>query len=286
MLNAFTVDLEDWYQGLEIGSDSWSGFESRIERSAEDLLSMLDASRVTATFFVLGHLTEKHPQLIKSIAKQGHEIGSHGLSHQFLYKLTPAQLAEELKRSKSALEGLTGQEVVSFRAPFFSVTKESLWALEVLAKSGYKYDSSIFPVHNYRYGIPRAPRVPFQIRFSDDSRLIEFPISVLRIGGFNFPCGGGAYFRIFPYSVTRFCFYQLNNAGIPAVYYIHPWEIDPLHPRVPLPRRVALTHYFNLKSTKKRLENLLLDFRFTTLRDACQNVGKSPVLFPQDLAQL
>jgi polysaccharide deacetylase family protein (PEP-CTERM system associated) len=169
-----------------------------------------------------------------------------------------------MTRSIRVLEDLTGAPVLGHRAPFFSITRESLWALDVLGELGVRYDSSVFPVVNYRYGIPDAPRWPYDVG-QDGRRLVEFPISTVRVLGRNLPVAGGAYFRIYPYRLTRWAFRSINRQGRPAVFYLHPWEIDPDHPRIPLPRRVALTHYFNLRATEGRLCRLLRDFRFAPM---------------------
>jgi len=284
VLNAFTVDLEDWYQGLEIDSSAWQGFESRLEQSTKTLLNLLEQHQVKATFFVLGRVAEQHPDLIKQIASAGHEIGCHGYSHQFLYKLSPAELRAELKKSKDLLAELSNQEVVSFRAPFFSVTKNSLWALQILKEEGFRYDSSIFPVHNYRYGLPSAPRTPFQISLNDNNTLKEYPISTIKMLKLNFPFSGGAYFRLFPWWLTRKCIYKLNQQNIPVIFYIHPWELDPDHPRVKLPKRISLTHYARLSSTYKKLVKLLKHFKFTTLKELAEREEQGPSLLPEELA--
>lgn len=284
MMNAFTVDLEDWYQGLEIDHSEWNRFESRVERSTDRLLELLDKFRVKATFFVLGYVAEQHPQLVKKIASQGHEIGSHCYSHRFIYNLSPFQFREELQRSKKMLEGLSDQQVLSFRAPFFSVTKNSLWALQILKEEGFRYDSSIFPVHNYRYGLPSAPRTPFQISINGNNTLQEYPISTIKMGKVNFPFSGGAYFRLFPYRFTQYCINRLNRRKVPVIFYIHPWELDPDHPRVKLPKRISLTHYARLSSTYKKLVKLLKDFKFTTLKELAEREEQGPSLLPEELA--
>jgi len=284
MLNAFTIDLEDWYQGLEIDYTNWSRFESRIERSTDSLLELLDKFRVKATFFILGYVAEQHPQLIKKIASQGHEIGSHGFSHRFIYNLSPSQFREELQRSRKILEELSNQKVVSFRAPFFSITKSSIWALSVLGEEGFLYDSSVFPIRNYRYGLPSAPSTPFKIELNGNSSLAEYPISTIKMFKLNFPFSGGAYFRLFPWWLTRKCIYKLNQQNIPVIFYIHPWELDPGQPKLKLPKRISLTHYANLKTTHKKLAKLLSDFRFTTLRGLAKHDQKSPSLLPEELA--
>jgi polysaccharide deacetylase family protein (PEP-CTERM system associated) len=262
--NALTIDFEDWYQGIEIPSTRWDGFEDRIEASGRRVLAELDRAGVRATFFVLGLVAERHPGLVREIAAAGHEIATHGWSHTLVYKMTPEAFREELVRSIDLLAGLSGQPIRGHRAPFFSVTRESLWALDILADVGIRYDSSVFPVLNYRYGIEGAPRWPYAVD-TPKGRLTEFPITTLRWAGRNLPIAGGAYFRIFPYAVTWSAFRSINRAGQAAVFYLHPWELDPDHPRIPLPRRISLTHYVNLRATTGRLRRLLKDFRFAPM---------------------
>ena len=264
--NALTIDFEDWYQGLEIPVDQWDRFEDRIEFSGRRVLELLDANGVRATFFVLGHVAERHPALVREIAQAGHEVGTHGYSHTLIYNQTPAVFRDELRRAVRAVEDAAAVRVLGHRAPFFSITKRSLWALDVLEELGIRYDSSIFPVHNYRYGISDAPRWPYELKASPP-HMREFPISTWRVFGQNVPIAGGAYFRILPYVVTRAGLRSINRSGHPAVFYIHPWEFDPKHPRLPLPRRIAATHYFNLRSTEKRFQALLRDFRFAPMRE-------------------
>jgi polysaccharide deacetylase family protein (PEP-CTERM system associated) len=264
--NAFSIDFEDWYQGLEIPCADWGQFEDRIGRSGRELLEMLAAAGVRATFFVLGYVTERHPGLVREIQAAGHEIGTHGFSHALVYRQSPSLFREELTRSVRALEDLTGQAVLGHRAPFFSITKESLWALDILRELGLRYDSSIFPVKNYRYGIEDAPRWPHPLE-GPGRPMLEFPISTWRVLGLNVPVAGGAYFRIYPYLFTKWTLEAVARSGRPFVFYLHPWEIDPDHPRIALPRRIAATHYFNLGATRGRLARLLRDFRFAPLRE-------------------
>jgi polysaccharide deacetylase family protein (PEP-CTERM system associated) len=265
--NALTIDFEDWYQGLEIPHSDWDRFEDRIGRSGRLLLSLLDDARARATFFVLGYVAERHPQLIREIRASGHEIATHGYSHTLVYTQTPAVFKQELTRSVRALEDITGEGVMGHRAPFFSITRESLWALDVLRELGLRYDSSIFPVHNYRYGIEDAPRWPHTLDGSPSRELREFPISTWRVLGVNVPVAGGAYFRIYPYAFTRLALRAVNRCGHPAVFYLHPWELDHDHPRIPLPRRIAATHYFNLSATEPRFKRLLRDFQFAPMSE-------------------
>lgn len=266
LTNALTIDFEDWYQGLEIPHKDWAGFEDRISVVGHRLLRLLDEADTKATFFVLGYIAEKHPGLVREIDAAGHEVGTHGYSHSLIYEQSPELFREELTRAIHVVEDLTGKQVLGHRAPFFSITKKSLWALDILGELGVRYDSSIFPVLNYRYGIADAPRWPYEVK-SGERSLIEFPISTWSVMGRNLPVAGGAYFRIYPYSLTRRAFQSINREGQPVTFYLHPWELDPEHPRIPLPRRIALTHYFNLSATERRLERLLRDFKFAPMKE-------------------
>jgi polysaccharide deacetylase family protein (PEP-CTERM system associated) len=265
--NALTIDFEDWYQGLEIPQTDWAGFEDRIVPVGHRLLALLAEAGVRATFFVLGYIAERHPDMVRAIAAAGHEVGTHGYSHTLIYNQTPEVFRAELTRAVRVLEEITGRAVVSHRAPFFSITKDSLWALDILGELGIRYDSSIFPVVNYRYGIADAPRWPYEIK-SAAHTLTEFPISTWQVMGKNVPIAGGAYFRIYPYAFTRQGLRAINRQGRPFVFYLHPWELDPDHPRIRLPRRIAgLTHYFNLGATERRLRRLLRDFKFAPMQE-------------------
>ncbi len=266
IVNALTIDFEDWYQGLEIPLGSWNGFEDRIEPAARKLLAILAQAEVRATFFVLGHLAERHPDLIRNIAGAGHEIATHGWSHAFVYLQTPKQFLEELHRSIEVLQELSGAPVIGHRAAYFSITRHSLWAVKTLCELGIRYDSSIQPVLNYRYGIGNAPRWPYEITAGKHA-LTEFPLSTWRLLGHNLAVAGGAYFRIYPYAFTRHAFEAINREGHPAVFYLHPWELDPDHPRIPLRRRIAIPHYTNLRSTEPKLRRLLRDFPFAPMKD-------------------
>lgn len=271
--NALTIDFEDWYQGLEIPYKDWAGFEDRIVVVGRRLLKLLDEAKVKATFFVLGYIADQHPEIISEIAEAGHEVATHGYSHALIYQQTPEVFREELTRAVGTLHELTGQQVLGHRAPFFSITKQSLWALDILGDLGIRYDSSIFPVVNYRYGIPDASRWPYEIK-SNGRTLTEFPLSTWQVWGRNVPIAGGAYFRIYPYAVTKRGLRAINRESRPFAFYLHPWEIDPDHPRIRVPRRVAgLTHYFNLGATERRLRLLLRDFKFAPMREVLNVKG-------------
>src|SRR6266480_3786682 len=264
--NALTIDFEDWYQGLEIPYTQWDGFEDRIAIVGRKLLQILDEVGTKATFFVLGFVAEKHPEVIKAIEKAGHEIGTHGFSHTLIYKQSPQVFRQEMERAVGFLEDLTGKKVIGHRAPFFSITKDSLWALDILGELGILFDSSIFPVLNYRYGIADAPRFPYDIKRAHFT-LKEFPISTLQLPKVTLPISGGAYFRIYPYQVTKQALRKVNRSGKPFTFYLHPWELDADHPHIDLPRRIALTHYFNLGKTETRFRKLLRDFKFKPMKE-------------------
>ena len=224
----FTVDVEDWYQGLDLDMAEWPRFAPRLETGLSRLLGLLDDFGARATFFVVGWQADRTPALIREVARQGHEIACHGYSHRFVYRLTPAQFREEVRRSRGSLEAIVGEPVVGFRAPFFSITASALWALDVLVEEGFRYDSSIFPVWNHRYGLPGAARQPGLVVTPAGAELFEIPLSTVRLPvGINVPVSGGAYFRLYPYGLTRTLIRRLERAGDRLVFYAHPWEYDP-----------------------------------------------------------
>jgi polysaccharide deacetylase family protein (PEP-CTERM system associated) len=271
MLNAFSVDVEDWYQVSDFESvvefSRWDEYESRVVANTERVLALLDEHRVSGTFFILTWNAERHPELVRRIADAGHEIASHGYRHRLIYEQTPAEFRDDLLRSKKILEDLTGRPVWGYRAPSFSLTAASLWALDVLLESGFRYDSSIFPVSDRLYGIPGARRFPFVIRHDGDRELVEFPMSTARAMNRNWPLGGGAYLRLFPYAYMRWGIRRVNAEGQPALVYVHPWELDPGQPRIAARgKRGISTHYINLRRTEGRLRALLRDFPFVPMR--------------------
>jgi polysaccharide deacetylase family protein (PEP-CTERM system associated) len=230
----------------------------------DHLLDALRRHRATATFFCLAPTAREHPQLLRRIVDAGHDVGSHGESHDLVYEMSPDRFRDETRRSIRELEDCCGRRVRSYRAAYFSITERSLWALPVLAEAGIACDSSIFPVRNWRYGIPGYSRRPVRVD-TPSGPLLEFPLPTRRVFGRNLPATGGAYFRLYPYFVTHANMRALEREGLPVVFYLHPWELDPEHPRVPFHWKARATHYANLRSTRPRLERLLADFRFTTL---------------------
>lgn len=260
-MNAFSVDLEDWYQGIELPFDSWNEHTDRIRKGLDPLLELLEKHNTKATFFTLGWIGEKYPELIKQIAEAGHEMASHGYSHEKVYDLSPDAFREEISKTKKILEDISGTEVVSFRAPFFSITNKSLWALDILKEEGYTIDCSISPVKTWRYGISTTPDEIFTIK---ENGLTEFPVSTFKLLTKNLGIGG-AYFRLFPYMLTSNGLKQRVKDGKVNMFYIHPWEYDPHHPVVEMERKAKITHYTRLSKTIPFTDKLLGQFKFDTV---------------------
>jgi polysaccharide deacetylase family protein (PEP-CTERM system associated) len=268
LVNAMTVDVEDYFHVTAFADSlsraSWASQEVRVERNTHVLLELFDKYRVRATFFALGWVAERVPGLIKELHRAGHEVACHGLTHELVYKQTPQVFREETVRSKQLLEDLTGAKVRGYRAASYSITARSLWALDILEELGFEYDSSVFPVRHDVYGIPGASRLPFRVA---SGRLLEVPLTTVKVLGQHLPCAGGGYFRLLPYGVFRWALRRVNREGLPAVFYLHPWEIDPGQPRIEAPWLSRFRHYTNLHRTAARLEALLQDFRWTTMAD-------------------
>ncbi len=271
-LNGFSVDVEDWYQVTDfesvIGLANWDNYGSRLMHGTERILGLLDEASVKGTFFVLAWNAERCPEVVRRIAAAGHEIASHGYAHRLIYDQTPDAFRSDITRAKAILEDITGTAVLGYRAPCCSVTPRSQWALDVLLDCGFQYDSSVFPIRDSLYGWPDAQRFPSIIHERDGRQLVEFPISTWRIWERNFPLGGGAYLRVFPYRYMCWGMRQVNQSeGQPVVVYIHPWELDPDQPRIPTAgKRGFSTHYFGLRRTEVKLKRLLSDFQFAPLR--------------------
>lgn len=263
MKHVVSIDVEDWYHPLDPDPATWSTREDRIVDSTTRLLDIFDETRTKGTFFFLGYVAERHPELVRETARRGHEIGTHGYWHRFIYQQSPDEFGDDLRRSIDALSPHVGVPIAGYRAPYFSITKKSLWALDVIRDAGLRYDSSIFPVVNHRYGIPDAPRLPY----TTDNGVFEAPVSTYPLGTTNFPCGGGAYFRILPYFVLRRMYRKLEARGEPIVFYLHPWEIDcgPRPIRIPLTLRAR--HHYGLSRTADKLRWLLREFRFGSFRE-------------------
>jgi polysaccharide deacetylase family protein (PEP-CTERM system associated) len=264
-----TIDVEDYFHvsvfdGV-ISRESWGSMESRVTANTARLLDLFDEHDVRGTFFVLGWVVERYPQLVRDIASRGHELASHGYAHRLVYDQAPETFRDDVRRAKALIEDAAGVGVRGYRAPSFSVTKRSLWALDVLLEEGYRYDASIFPIRHDRYGIPDAPRWPHAMERPGGS-LFEVPGSTVRLGGTNLPVAGGGYFRILPYAWTRWGISRVNRVERqPAVFYLHPWEIDPDQPRLGASALGRFRHYRNLHLTETRLRALMRDFSFGPL---------------------
>jgi len=271
VVNAMTVDVEDYFHvsvfdGV-VSRDTWDAQPSRVVESTTRLLDLLAANRVRATCFVLGWVAERYPQLIARIAADGHEVASHGYWHRLVYDQTPGDFREDIRRARDVIEQASGMKVRGYRAPSFSVTRKSLWALDVLADEGYEYDASIFPIRHDRYGIPDAPRHVCRMP-AGTSTIIEAPGSTVRVAGTNLPIAGGGYFRLLPYGWTKRGIERRNRTeGQPAIFYLHPWEIDPGQPRLPASALGRFRHYRNLEKAEGRLRRLLTDFTFAPLAE-------------------
>jgi polysaccharide deacetylase family protein (PEP-CTERM system associated) len=247
--------------------------EYRVEANTDRILALFERAGVKATFFTLGWVAERSPELVKRIAAQGHEVASHGYSHQLIYNQTPDVFKEETRRSKAILEDILGAPVTGYRAASYSITNQSRWALDILAEQGFTWDSSIFPVHHDRYGMPGTPRWPHRLTTDKGFELAEFPLSTFKLPGYTLPIAGGGYFRLFPYWFSRYGLGSINRQGRPFVFYLHPWEVDPDQPRLDVKWFSRFRHYNNLDVCEQRLARLLSDFRFTTMSQVLESEG-------------
>lgn len=269
--NAMTVDVEDYFQvsAMEpyIAREQWQQWPCFVERNTEKLLDLFTEHGIQATFFVLGWVAERYPNLIQQIADNGHELACHGMDHTRAYTQTREQFAADIRQSKTILEQCAGVAVRGYRAASYSITRDNLWALDELQQAGYAYSSSIYPVKRDLYGIPDAPRTPF--RPARAQQLIEIPVTTAQFFGRNVPAGGGGFFRLFPYAMSRYLIQQVNDSDqFPAVFYLHPWEIDPEQPRPNgLSWKTRVRHYLNLHRTHDRLSQLLKDFSWGRMDD-------------------
>lgn len=268
-VNAMSVDVEDYFQVWafedQISRKDWASLECRVSANVDRILEMFEQRGVRATFFILGWVAERYPALVRRMAALGHEIASHGYDHKRVFDLTPEQFRDDVSRTKRLLEDLAGMEVSGYRAPSYSIDERNLWALDVLQECGYRYSSSIYPVAHDIYGMPEAPRFAFRTR---PTGLLELPVTTVEVGSMRLPAGGGGYFRLWPYSVSRWMLKRINERDRqPAIFYFHPWEVDPQQPRVRNARlKSRVRHYLNLSQVESRLARLLADFRWAPVR--------------------
>ena len=267
VVNALSIDVEDYFQVSALAPHfphaGWDSVPRRVERNVDRVLALLADAGAHATFFTLGWIAERHPGLLRRIAAQGHEIASHGYAHERVTALTPAALLGDLNRAKAVLEDVSGCAVQGYRAPSFSIGRTNQWAFDVIAQSGHRYSSSVYPVRHDHYGMPEAPRFAWRVR----EGLLEVPVTTSRVLRANLPAGGGGYFRLLPYPVSRWMLRRVNQVDRqPAVFYFHPWEIDPQQPRVRgTDLRTRFRHYVNLHRTEQRLQRLLRDLQWDRL---------------------
>ena len=262
--NAFTIDVEDYFQvsalAPYISRDQWDHTPCRVERNVDCILQLLDEADAQATFFTLGWIAERYPQLVRRITDNGHEVASHGYQHERATELDRRAFLADIRLAKAVLEDVAGAAVSGYRAPSFSINDANDWAFDCLAEAGYRYSSSIYPIRHDHYGMPDAPRFPYRSR----DGLLEVPITTTRFMSRNWPAGGGGYFRLMPYAMSKWLIRRVNEVdGQSAIFYFHPWELDPEQPRVPgIDAKTRFRHYVNLHRTEDRLRHLLRDFRW------------------------
>ncbi len=268
LVNALSVDVEDYFQVSafepHISRRDWDRWPHRVQANTERVLALFDEAGVKATFFTLGWVAERYPGLIRAIVAAGHELACHGYDHRRVTEQTPEAFRADVTRAKGVLEDVGGVPVLGYRAASYSIGRDNLWALAVLQEVGFRYSSSIYPVRHDLYGMPEAPR--FAFRPDNAPGLLEIPVTTVRLGGRNWPCGGGGFFRLYPYALTRWALRRINAEGQAAIFYFHPWEIDPNQPRPDgLGWKTRLRHYLNLDRMESRLRRLLQDFPWDTV---------------------
>lgn len=288
-VHMLSFDVEEYFQveaaRAGVGAANWERYPRRLEACVGRVLDLLDEFGAAATFFVLGWVARNEPDVVRRIAERGHEVASHGMTHEMLSRLGPGDFARELADSRKLLEDLAGQPVAGFRAPTFSVTRETAWAIDVLAEAGLRYDSSVFPVRHDRYGVPDAPRTPHHAVGPGGGRIVEIPPLTLRLAGANWPVGGGGYLRLLPIRVLAAALSRAQKAdageghsggAAPGMIYLHPWELDPGQPVVPMGRLTRWRHRVNLARTESKLRWLLGRFAFTDVRSRLDDLAPLP----------
>lgn len=267
--NVLSVDLEEWFQvsnlARAVDRARWESLPSRVVDSTRRLLDEFDAHGQRATFFTLGWVADRQPALLREIVTRGHEVACHGYAHDLVYELGPERFRADLRRARAVIENAAGCRVRGYRAPSYSITRASLFALPILVEEGFLYDSSIFPVHHHRYGIPGFARAPLKLELPGGGSILEFPLTTVKLGPLAVPMAGGAYLRLLPAWLFRWGFGHVVRAGLPAVLYLHPWEIDPGQPELDVSRRIRWNHYHNLDRMQERLATLLARFRFAPM---------------------
>ncbi len=284
--NALTIDVEDYFQvsafAPYIARGDWDARECRVERNVHRILELLDSRGARATFFTLGWIAERYPQLVREIVARGHELASHGYGHQRASDLSEAEFLADVRDAKRILEDLGGVEVKGYRAPSFSIGTGNLWAFDTLAQAGYCYSSSIYPIQHDHYGMPDSPRFAYRV----NEQLLEIPVTTLRVRGRNLPSSGGGYFRLLPYALSRWMLQRVNAQDRePAIFYFHPWEIDAGQPRIPgIDLKTRFRHYVNIPRMDAKLQRLLDDFRWGRMDDIFLGRAAAPSTFGREPA--
>ena len=281
ILNALTIDVEDYYHvsnfEKEIPRCKWDSLESRVERNVDRILQLLHQHQVQATFFVMGLVGREHPEMVRRIAESGHEIACHTYDHRLVYRMGPEEFRRDTARAKAILEDLIQKPVHGFRATSYSIVEDSLWALDILSELGFTYDSSIFPIHHHRYGIPHWHRFPKDTLTPGGRHIQEFPLSTISISGRNIPIAGGGYLRHFPLKLIEYGIRRLNNyERQPAILYFHPWEIDEGQPRIPVGILTSFRHYHNIPKVLPRIKHLLKCFAFGSVQKVLNPNNSGP----------
>jgi polysaccharide deacetylase family protein (PEP-CTERM system associated) len=275
MVNILTIDVEDYFMvsafSDAIGVHQWENYESRIKNNTLRTLDIIDKYSIKGTFFILGWVAERYPWIVKEIDRRGHEVACHSYDHRLVYTMTPEEFREDTRKAKAIIEGILGKEISGYRAPSYSITESSIWALKILSEEGFKYDSSIFPIRHDRYGFPEYSRFPIMVETGADGKILEIPLSTIKVFGENLPVGGGGYLRMYPLWLTRYAIRELNEKEKrSAIVYVHPWELDPDQPKMRGNRLSMFRHYVNLGKTESRLKSLLSSFKFHSIRDVFQ----------------
>ena len=288
IINAMSVDVEDYFQvsafEKHISRNDWDAMQCRVDGNTHRILDIFASNNVHATFFTLGWVAKRYPELVKRIVSEGHELASHGFSHMRVMQQTPQEFREDIVSAKKLLEDISGVEIKGYRAPSYSIGKKNLWALDILYETGHRYSSSIYPIKHDLYGIPGAPRF---VHHYCDGKLLEIPITTIQLWGKTIPCGGGGFFRLYPYSLSKWAIRRVNNIDQkPAVFYFHPWEIDPQQPRqTQANMKSKFRHYLNLERMEARIIRMLTDFKWAPMdqvyldntagKNSLQSVGVS-----------
>jgi polysaccharide deacetylase family protein (PEP-CTERM system associated) len=290
IVNALTVDVEDYFHVAAFASSiqkkDWESYKPRVEKNTHRLLDIFSEHGSKATFFILGWVAERHPHLVKEIVERGHEIACHGYSHELVYQQTPDEFRSETVRALKVLEDTSQVPIRGYRAASFSITQKSLWALDILAETGFTYDSSMFPIHHDRYGTPDALDTPHRLKTPSGYDLVEFPLSTVKVFSQRLPVSGGGYFRLYPYAFTRAALRSINKRRRqPFIFYLHPWEIDPGQPPIRATWLSRFRHYHNLDKCERRLGQLLTDFEFLTVVEVLAELellGREPLRVVQE----